>query len=247
MLTEKLWHMAQIGAEWVLYLLIILSVISIAVMIERALYFWRAKADLETMRLLLRKSLERGGPQHAIRRFKDDQGVPAKILCEALDAASDGADAAEERAIGVRSEQQFRLEKGLVYLGTLGNNAPFVGLFGTVLGIINAFRDLTGTQLQMAGSKIMGSISEALVATAVGLMVALPAVVAFNYFQRKVKGVLTESDVLLHDLLSYLRGRESQEPTFSQPEIASSQSMRSASSLSIQGVPAHPSDEVQQR
>ena len=97
--------------------------------------------------------------------------------------------------------------------------------------------------MQTMGTKIMGSISEALVATAVGLLVALPAVVAFNYFQRKVKEVLTESDVLLHDLLSYLKGQKAQEPTFSQPEMASAQSLRSVSSLSIQGLPAKGANE----
>lgn len=205
MLTQKIWQMAQIGAEWVLYFLLILSVISIALMIERALYFWRMTLDLETTRQLLRKSLERGGPKHALTRFQDTPHVQTQILYHALEVAHEGADAAEERATGSRISQKYQLERGLVFLGTLGNNAPFIGLFGTVLGIINAFRDLSGSQLQLASGKIMGSISEALVATAVGLLVALPAVAAFNFFQRRVKGLLTQADVLLHDLLAFLR------------------------------------------
>lgn len=222
MLTQKIWQMAQIGAEWVLYVLLILSVISIAIMIERTFYFWRMKLDLDIMRRLLRKSLERGGPQHAITRFQESPHVQTTILREALEVAHEGANAAEERATGSRSVQKYQLERGLVFLGTLGNNAPFIGLFGTVLGIINAFRDLSGTQLQLAGGKIMGSISEALVATAVGLLVALPAVVAFNVFQRRVKGILTEADVLLHDLLAYLRRDNPSEITFASPDMDSS-------------------------
>ncbi len=227
MLTHKIWEMAQFGAEWVLYLLLLLSIASIALMIERSIYFWRARINLEMMRYDLRIMMERGETKQAIQYFKDDPGVPATILREALESAHDGADAAEERSIGVRGAQKLKLERGLAFLGTLGNNAPFIGLFGTVLGIINAFSDLSGTQLQLAGPKIMGSISEALVATAVGLIVALPAVVAFNIFNRRVKFVLAQADILLHDLLAYLRGQESQDPMFEAPEIIPSGSQAS--------------------
>lgn len=227
MLTHKLWQMAQIGAEWVLYLLLLLSVVSIALMIERAIYFWRARINLDIMRHDLKLFMERGETQEAIHYFRGDQGVPATIVREALEMAPDGADAAEERATGVRSAEKLKLERGLAFLGTLGNNAPFIGLFGTVLGIINAFRDLSGTQLQMAGPKIMGSISEALVATAVGLLVALPAVVAFNILNRRVKFVLAQADVLLHDMLAYLRGQEKQDPMFEAPEAVPPGSMPS--------------------
>jgi biopolymer transport protein ExbB/TolQ len=93
-------------------------------------------------------------------------------------------------------------DRGLSILATIGSNAPFIGLFGTVLGIIKAFHDLsqqtlTGTQTVTSG------ISEALVATAVGLLVAIPAVVAFNFFQRRVRSALSEAEALK----SYLIGQ----------------------------------------
>ena len=82
-------------------------------------------------------------------------------------------------------------------LGTLGNNAPFIGLFGTVLGIIRAFADLAAHPAAVAGaSTVMAGISEALVATAVGLFVAIPAVLAYNIFQRLLKRVVGRSQSL---------------------------------------------------
>jgi biopolymer transport protein ExbB len=94
------------------------------------------------------------------------------------------------------------LERGLAFLGTLGNNAPFVGLFGTVLGIIRSFRDLANNTTQGA-SAVMAGIAEALVATAVGLLVALPAVALFNYFQRYIRAQVSGAQALTHLVLAY--------------------------------------------
>jgi biopolymer transport protein ExbB len=99
----------------------------------------------------------------------------------------------------------MKLERNLAFLGTLGNNAPFIGLFGTVLGIIRAFHELSGNQ---AGgvAVVMAGISDALVATAVGLLVAIPAVVGFNYFNRRVRQSLANVDALAHVVLAQLKG-----------------------------------------
>jgi biopolymer transport protein ExbB len=91
--------------------------------------------------------------------------------------------------------EKQKLDHGLVILGTLGSNAPFIGLFGTVIGIIQAFSDLASNP---AGgpSVVMAGISEALIATAVGLIVAIPAVIAFNGFQRVVRRKLSNAEAL---------------------------------------------------
>jgi biopolymer transport protein ExbB len=96
------------------------------------------------------------------------------------------------------------MESRLVVLGTLGNNAPFIGLFGTVLGIIKAFHDLSVSQ-NPNPSVVMSGVSEALVATAVGLIVAIPAVMAYNYFQRRVKEFVTQIEAASKILLVYLK------------------------------------------
>jgi biopolymer transport protein ExbB len=111
----------------------------------------------------------------------------------------------------------MKLEKRLAYLGTVGNNAPFIGLLGTVIGILAAFDELSkGTLAEVAGSSqvanqqmanqaLMGRISEALVATAIGILIAIPAVAAFNAFQRIVRGTLANTEALGHLLLAHLK------------------------------------------
>jgi biopolymer transport protein ExbB len=109
--------------------------------------------------------------------------------------------------IGKRIGEKFRMESKLVILGTLGNNAPFIGLFGTVLGIIKAFHDLAMAP-NPNPSVVMSGVSEALIATAVGLLVAIPAVIAYNYFQRKVKEFVTQMEAASKILLVFLKSEE---------------------------------------
>jgi biopolymer transport protein ExbB len=92
----------------------------------------------------------------------------------------------------------------------LGNNTPFIGLFGTVLGIIKASHDLTSTQATggQAANAVMAGVFEALVATAIGLLVAIPAVIAYNVFNRRVRAAMSGVDALVHAILSELRGSE---------------------------------------
>jgi biopolymer transport protein ExbB len=97
----------------------------------------------------------------------------------------------------------------LAYLGTLGSNAPFIGLLGTVVGIIMAFDALgSGTATAETSALLMASIAEALVATAIGLAVAIPAIVAFNYFQRRIKTITTNSEALGRVLIGWLKERQ---------------------------------------
>ena len=94
-------------------------------------------------------------------------------------------------------------ERYLVILGTLGNNAPFIGLFGTVIGVIQAFQDLS-TDSQGGAEVVMSGISEALVATAAGLAAAIPAVIAFNFFMNKIRIVETEFQSFSADFLNII-------------------------------------------
>ena len=126
--------------------------------------------------------------------------------------AERGPKAADEAMKGAAALQRMRLEKRLAVLGTLGNNAPFIGLFGTVIGVVMAFEEL-GKHSQgaageaasvMAPQTVMWAIAEALVATAVGLAVAIPAVAAYNFFQRLVKSTLANTETLSGVLMAYL-------------------------------------------
>ncbi len=119
--------------------------------------------------------------------------VEAKVALAGLRNASKGAAAAEEVMTSRWLREKLELEKYLIILGTLGNNAPFIGLFGTVLGIIKAFNDLALTG-QSGVSVVMAGISGALVATALGILVAIPAVVANNYFVTRLRQIQSNTD-----------------------------------------------------
>ncbi len=201
-LTAKFLAFTLLGAQWVLWLLIGLSVISVAIMIERLLYFARRKVDLDA---LVRDA--RAGvldPEATLAKWKNAEAMEAVVARTGLAEARRGAGAAAEAMVGVRSRERQLLERRLAYLGTLGNNAPFIGLFGTVLGIIRSFHDLA-ENTQAGAQTVMTGISEALVATAVGLMVAIPAVMAFNYFMRRVRAMVANADSVAHVILAELR------------------------------------------
>src|SRR5690606_1363246 len=104
---------------------------------------------------------------------------------------------------GAQATERGRYDRGLGFLGTIGNNAPFIGLFGTVLGIIGTFANLADGSPE-ASKQVMHAISEALVATGVGLLVAIPAVVAFNVFKARTKRAQAQTELLSHTLLAFL-------------------------------------------
>jgi biopolymer transport protein ExbB len=199
---------ALVGAEWVLYLLILLSVISFAVILERVAFYRKATQGLQSFRAEVRKSAEDGNwdriaasarervnersdleTEMALALVQHKRKAPSEILTEVAQ------DSVERRRLS--------WERNLAVLATIGSNAPFVGLFGTVLGIIKAFRDLSA-QSASGAQAVSSGISEALVATAVGLLVAIPAVVAFNLFSRKVRTAVGEAESLKSFLIGKL-------------------------------------------
>jgi biopolymer transport protein ExbB len=206
-LTERLLGFMLLGSEWVLWLLLFLSVVSVAVMVERAI-FLRARGDADALARELR-SLLKDGDAGGARQALAGRAAPAAIVAAAgLDHYDRGSESAGEAMAGAKARLRVDMERNLGVLGTLGNNAPFIGLFGTVLGIIKAFADLSHNSGGGAAA-VMAGISEALVSTAVGLMVAIPAVIAFNFFQAKVRKTLTNIDAIAHLVLaSYGDGAE---------------------------------------
>ncbi|HEY4059710.1 MAG TPA: MotA/TolQ/ExbB proton channel family protein, partial [Kofleriaceae bacterium] len=118
--------------------------------------------------------------------------------------ADDGVASVEEHKAAAIEHERLRYEKRIAFLGTLGNNAPFIGLFGTVLGIIRAFSDLAAGGGQ-GTTAVMAGIAESLVATGVGLLVALPAVASYNAFIRRIETTTSATEALSHQILAYLK------------------------------------------
>src|SRR5262249_6809046 len=180
---------AQLGANWVLWLLIILSVVSVGVMIDRALWLRRRDTDTERFIRELKGAFDRSEVERLRTKYMDDPAIPIQVGLRGLAAREQGAEAAAEAMHGERARWRRAADRNLIVLGTLGNNVPFVGLFGTVLGVINAFQHLAMKSAD-AEKETLSTIAEALSATAIGLLVAIPAVIAFNFFSRKVRVIL---------------------------------------------------------
>ncbi len=203
-LTGKLLNVTLSSAEWVIWLLAILSVLSLAVIFERLVFFsgHRLTHSGHISELLLQGDFE------AVQRaLQGKRGLEAEVIRQGIAASSQGPDTVEQVIAKVMARERPQYERFLSFLGTLGNNAPFVGLFGTVLGIIKAFHDLGAANTKAAAIQqtVMSGISEALVATAVGLAVAIPAVVAFNGFNRWLKTLLARTQAHGYALVGFLR------------------------------------------
>ena len=194
MIEQRLLAFTMLGAGWVLWLLVGLSVLSVTVMLERGLYFGQrrmSKRFPELLRLCQDGSLDKAAQLAA------GDAMEAEVVRVAARIAGSGQEAVEKAVASTIDRRRLEYEKWLFVLGTLGNNAPFIGLFGTVLGIIRAFADLAAHPGAAAGaSTVMAGISEALVATSVGLFVAIPAVLAYNIYQRLLKRVVGRSQSL---------------------------------------------------
>ncbi len=205
--------MVGLGAGWVLILMLFLSVVSLAIMLERFWLYWSLRDDIPGLMRDLGRLLRSGDLDGARKRLEASPSAEAAVVIAGIVEAGMGAEAAEEAMLGASALQKQKLEKRLTFLGTLGNNAPFIGLLGTVIGIVGAFDELgkqknatlTAAANQVAPEAVMTNISEALVATAVGLLVAIPAVAAFNWFTRIVKATLANTDALSHVLLAHLK------------------------------------------
>lgn len=206
MLIERLMKVALLGSEWVLYLLLALSVVSFSTMFERFLFFRKRRDDLDRVRQDLVKKLNAGDIAGAKKLLENSPSIEARVAREALRWLEGGAEAMSDAVDSELARVKKELERGTNLLGTLGNNAPFVGLFGTVLGVIIAFHAL-GSAGQNSGQMggVMAGIAEALVATGVGLFVALPAVVAYNVIQKRIGDVETQAVSLSKLLTAYVK------------------------------------------
>jgi biopolymer transport protein ExbB/biopolymer transport protein TolQ len=210
MLMQKLVLVAPLVANVVLYLLLALSVLSIGIIFERWWYFRKRRVDIEPLAGGLRKALQTNDLAAARDLMRDDPSIEAAIILEALEWYRQGPEAVEQIVARAIRARRKHFEGGLVFLGTLGNNAPFIGLFGTVLGIVTAFKELgatTGTAAGAAGgmNNVMSAIAEALIATGIGILVALPAVVAYNVFQKKGSDVEENANGLGNVMLASLK------------------------------------------
>jgi len=218
--TEMLKHLTIVGAA-VVFILLIMSVYSIAIMVERYLTYRAAKQQSREFAPRVAQALKNDRIEEAINiTDKHRRSHLAVVVNSGLqefraheqssEISGDEIEASKralQRAIAIKTAE-FR--RGLSGLATIGSTAPFVGLFGTVFGIIGAFQGMKNAE--SAGiAAVAGGISEALLTTALGLVVAVPAVWLFNYLSSKVDGFVIEMDNSASELIDYfLKNRSRQ-------------------------------------
>lgn len=205
-IVEQLVKVALLGATWVLYVMFALSVLAVAAMVERW-WFYRGNArHAAAFTPTLVRTLQDGDDRDVADVLARGRGIEAEVLCDAFAYRSGGPAAFADAIDSALGERRSRLDRGTTLLGTIGNNAPFVGLFGTVLGVIEAFSYLGAGDASAMGN-VMSGIAEALVATAVGIFVAIPSVVGYNLAQKRSGDIETNVGMLAKRVSAWLRLR----------------------------------------
>jgi biopolymer transport protein ExbB len=189
-------------ADWVLWVLLALSVVSVAVVVERTIFYRQREVAIAGVREAFAKALAAGDYSGAALGNTDT--LETNVVRQVLGEVSWGPDAVEDLLSGATQKERERYDERLALLATVASTAPFIGLFGTVLGIIHAFKDLA-SNLKDASMTAMAGVSEALGTTALGLLVAIPALVASNVFKRRVKLAMNNTHLLSRTLLAHLK------------------------------------------
>jgi biopolymer transport protein ExbB/TolQ len=203
-LIEIFTKLAGLGSEWVMWLMLGLFGIGVIISFERLYLYLSTSIDVTGTARKLIGFLDRGEIDKARALVKEGKAMEQRVIADALSVYERGADSVEEVANASLIREKQRYERALMFLGTVGSNGPFIGLLGTVIGVILSFAELGRNP--KGGLEVVGpGISEALVATAVGLVVAIPAVVAFNTFKAQLKSRVGNTDFLLRLVIAQLK------------------------------------------
>ncbi len=202
---KTIWEIFQVGG-FTMYILLFCSLVSITVLLERLLYYRRlSKARRAEFMLKIRRALKNGNLERAVEICRDTVAPFSSVVYSGLELHTrQGKEisSAMEREITMETA---KLERYTSIVGTIGNTAVYIGLFGTVLGIIRAFHDIA--QAGAGGMTIViGGVAEALVCTATGLFVAIPAVIAYNYFTKRVERFINDMELSASELIDIIGG-----------------------------------------
>lgn len=202
MLAQAMLNFALLGAGWVLWLLVGMSAMCVAIGVERIVYMAVNRTPAARFEAAVGRYLGGGERGELETTLGSLGGIESRVILAGLRAR---ASAASRYAMqGTLLFEKLRLERGLIAIGTVASTAAFIGLFGTVLGIIQAFHDLSLTSEEGAKT-VMSGISEALVATAVALMVAIPSVVLYNVLMRMVRAQVGRIESLADLVVARMR------------------------------------------
>src|ERR1041385_8689371 len=213
-----LWKQMSWVAQVVVVILFIMSAWSIGVMIDRWIAFSAARKQSRQFAPVVAGALREGKLDEAIRvAERNKKSHLAKVVTaglqefkahgESTDIPGEQIEASKRALERAEAIVHAELKRGLGSLATIGSTAPFVGLFGTVVGILNAFRGIASSKATGLAA-VAGGIAEALVTTAIGLFVRIPAVMMFNYFTSRVEAFDVEMDNSSSELIDYFLKRK---------------------------------------
>lgn len=210
MFTSQFFSLSSIAHSLTLGLLFLLSVLSIGFIIERWITLRKISKESQKILNRLKDSLQGLHFDEIQEISKNYDSIEGKVLNYGLKyIKKNGIEGLDEVLDSQFLIEKFKLEKFLNLLATIGSNAPFIGLLGTVFGIMDSFKELASQQSEI--SRVMIGISRALAATAVGLLVAIPAVVAYNAFQKKVKNILESFEAVKKLCIGYAKTLKSKD------------------------------------
>jgi len=196
-------QLVKVGGITMIALLAV-SVVSVAIILERVIFYYsKSRLKRKDLMLRVRHELKKGGVNPAMRICKDSNAPFAQVVYAGLSFFD-----CSEKEISNNMERQVIIETVVLerftsVIGTIGSTAVYVGLFGTVLGIIRAFHDIS---VSGSGgiSVVISGISEALACTAAGLCVAVPAVVAYNYFMKKIDDFIKDMELAASETMDLI-------------------------------------------
>jgi biopolymer transport protein ExbB len=198
---------SNLGTSWILWVLCAFSVTGFAIIIERVACYWSSRDDIRKLDRALAPLLREREWSRAAKLLSESPSFEAKVALASLQQPN--SESANQQMLSAMELGRLDLERYLGFLGTLGANAPFVGLLGTVIGIVHAFQKLDASGGALSEG-LLAQIGESLIATAAGLLVALPAIGAFNMFRRVVQTRVAQADALRHSVLGSLQATEGQ-------------------------------------
>ena len=206
-ITERINHGLDLaGAEWVMWLLLILSVMTVACIVERWFFLLARRLDMDSMWSQLAELMDGDSSDAVASKLSEARSMEEVVALSVIQKKGESTAALEDIAQATVESQKLQYGRRLRFLATVASNAPFIGLLGTVVGIVEAFARLAeAVPGQSRSAMIMGSISEALAATAIGLLVAIPAAAAFNWFQGKVDDCEARAHILTRRIIARLR------------------------------------------
>ncbi len=191
----------------ILYVLVFCSILTVAVIIQKILLFRKiSRLDKNGLLEKVKSSVAAGDIEGAKNECFAVTGPYSSVLYAGLSQSGKGDAAVESAMERSISEEVMKLEEYTSIVGTIGNTAVYIGLFGTVIGIMKAFHDIT-TMGQGGMNTVIIGVSEALIATAMGLLVAIPSVIAFNYFMTRIDRIMRELEICASELYDYLKHR----------------------------------------